>query len=308
MTTDMQTQLNAYLKGNATASPTALYTFFGGSNDIVQYFLSGRRDVGVLLATASAAAENIKSQITQLYNAGGRNFVWLNMYPMERTPAAVNVGYAGFVPPAVDQFNAVYHQAVQSLREQLPGIALTAVDFHALANDALDNPSKYNLTNVVSPAEGHPVNPDTYLFWDSLHPTTRGHQILADTVIGQVRVEHHATFFHGEIYLGNGVYYCAFPTHVEFGYYGYFADVDFVYHFDIGYLYVIESGDSQNGVYFYDFFSGHWWYTSPSLFSYLYDFTLNAWLYYYPNTVSAGHYTTNPRYFFNFSTNQIIAM
>ena len=23
------------------------------------------------------------------------------------------------------------------------------------------------------------VNPDTYLFWDDIHPTTRGHDILA---------------------------------------------------------------------------------------------------------------------------------
>jgi phospholipase/lecithinase/hemolysin len=26
-----------------------------------------------------------------------------------------------------------------------------------------------------------PVDPDTYLFWDDLHPTTHGHNILAVT-------------------------------------------------------------------------------------------------------------------------------
>jgi len=25
------------------------------------------------------------------------------------------------------------------------------------------------------------VDPDTYLFWDDLHPTTKGHDILAQT-------------------------------------------------------------------------------------------------------------------------------
>jgi hypothetical protein len=41
-------------------------------------------------------------------------------------------------------------------------------------------------------------------------------------------------------------------------------------------------------------------------FPYLYDFSLNALLYYYPDAGKPGHYTTNPRYFYNFATGQII--
>jgi hypothetical protein len=61
-------------------------------------------------------------------------------------------------------------------------------------------------------------------------------------------------------------------------------------------------------IYFYDFTSGHWWYTSSGLFPYLYDFTLNTFIYYFPNAKNMGTYTTNPRYFSNLTTGNIFTM
>ena len=114
-------------------------------------------------------------------------------------------------------------------------------------------------------------------------------------------------FFSGEKALSNGVYYLAFPGGTPFGYYSYLTNPHYIYHFDLGYECVFDAKDGKNGVYLYDFASQTFFYTSPTFpFPYLYDFSLNAVLYYYPNTASAGHYTTNPRYFFNFATGQII--
>ena len=70
---------------------------------------------------------------------------------------------------------------------------------------------------------------------------------------------------------------------------------------------MFDAADGKSGVYLYDFASQSFFYTSPTFpFPYLYDFTLKSVLYYYPNTASAGHYTSNPRYFFNFATGKII--
>ena len=119
----------------------------------------------------------------------------------------------------------------------------------------------------------------------------------------------HPAFFSGEVSLGNGVYYLQFPNGTPFGYYSYLTDPRFIYHFDMGYEYWFNANDGQNGIYFYDFMSTHFFYTSPSFpFPYLYDFSLNTVLYYYPDTNNPGHYTTNPRYFYNFATGQIITM
>jgi len=119
----------------------------------------------------------------------------------------------------------------------------------------------------------------------------------------------HASFFAGEAALSNGVYYLALPNGNPFGYYSYLTDSNYIYHFDAGYEYVVDANDGNGGVYFYDFASSHWWYTSRTFsFPYLYDFSFNAFLYYYPDTNNAGHYTTNPRFFYNFATQQTITM
>ncbi len=119
----------------------------------------------------------------------------------------------------------------------------------------------------------------------------------------------HPSFFNGEIALQNGVYYLQFPNGTPFGYYSYLTDPRFIYHFDMGFEYWFDANDGHSGIYFYDFASNHFFYTSPSFpFPYLYDFSLNTVLYYFPDLNNPGHYTTNPRYFYNFATGQIITM
>jgi hypothetical protein len=119
----------------------------------------------------------------------------------------------------------------------------------------------------------------------------------------------HPAFFSGEVSLGNGVYYLQFPNGNVFGYYSYLTDPHWIYHFDMGFEYWFDANDGQSGIYFYDFASNHFFYTSPSFpFPYLYDFSLNTVLYYFPDPNRPSHYTTNPRYFYNFATGQIITM
>ena len=120
----------------------------------------------------------------------------------------------------------------------------------------------------------------------------------------------HVAFFTGEAALGNGVYYLSFANGNYFGYYGYLnvaGDPYYLYHFDLGYEYIFDAADGNRGVYFYDFASQTFFYTSPTFpFPYLYDFTLNTVLYYYPDPNHAGRYNTNGyRFFYRFDTGQI---
>lgn len=117
----------------------------------------------------------------------------------------------------------------------------------------------------------------------------------------------HPAFFNGEIPLGNGFYFLRFPaTNNLFGYYNY-AFFPVLYHVDLGFVYFQDANDGANGAYLYDFASNSWFYTSPTFpFPYLYDFSLNALLYYFPQAGTTDRYTSDPRYFYNFSTGQII--
>ncbi|MBE7209783.1 MAG: PQQ-dependent sugar dehydrogenase [Gluconacetobacter diazotrophicus] len=128
-----------------------------------------------------------------------------------------------------------------------------------------------------------------------------------DGVIRRIAPAGQLEFFAGQKALGNGVDYLAFANGQVFGYYAFLSDPNYLYHFDLGYEYVFDAADGNSGVYLYDFASNTFFYTSPSFpFPYLYDFTLNTVLYYFPNTNAAGHYTSNPRYFYDFATSQVI--
>ena len=76
----------------------------------------------------------------------------------------------------------------------------------------------------------------------------------------------------------------------------------------MGFEYLFDANDANHGIYFYDFASSSFFYTSPSTFPYLYDFSLNAWLYYLPDFNNPGRYSHNPRWFYNFATGQWITL
>jgi hypothetical protein len=111
-------------------------------------------------------------------------------------------------------------------------------------------------------------------------------------------------FFNGSVSVGNGVDYLTFANGNLFGYYTPLSG-GWIFHFDMGYEYMIDGGNGT--VYMYDYASGHWLYSSSTLFPYLYDFTLKTWIYYNRST-TAGHYTSNPRTFVNLTTSATFTM
>lgn len=114
-----------------------------------------------------------------------------------------------------------------------------------------------------------------------------------------------SAFFSGSASLGSENYYLAFPDGNVFGYYN-TGFSPYLYHYDAGFSYFIDANDSAGDAYLYDFTGNSFWFTGPTYWPYVYDFNLNSWLYYFPNASDKTHYTTNPRYFYNFSANAII--
>jgi hypothetical protein len=115
-------------------------------------------------------------------------------------------------------------------------------------------------------------------------------------------------FFAPATSVGNGVSFETLAGGNLFGYFAYLQSNSLIFHFDLGYEGIVSANDGANGIYMYDFKSGHWFYTNPSSFPFLYDFTLKAWIYYFPAQGVAGHYTTNPRNFVNMTTGQFFSM
>lgn len=151
-----------------------LILLWAGANDL--------RD-GTILPADSVA--NIDINLRRLIAAGARDFVVPNIPPLGDAPearagdpataAALNSNVAAFnALLAADLTNllAEYHaQGVQLLivRPNIYG-AFLRLDRHK---------SLYGLANVTGSAQDRKVDPDRYLFWDEVHPTTKGHNIVA---------------------------------------------------------------------------------------------------------------------------------
>jgi hypothetical protein len=115
-------------------------------------------------------------------------------------------------------------------------------------------------------------------------------------------------FFAPEVSVGSGLDFETLSSGTLFGYFAYLQSNTIIYHIDLGYEGIANANDGGNGIYMYDFTSGHWWYTNPSTFPFLYDFTLQSWIYYFPLQGVSGRYTYNPRQFVNMTTGVFFTM
>jgi phospholipase/lecithinase/hemolysin len=168
----VEDQVGLYLATHSnTASASALYTFWAGANDIFD---------SPTPQTAQTAVANLEASINALYADGGRDFLWLNMPPLGSTPDGLNSGASAYLNQLSKLYNADWLGAIGSLDSHDPGIDITGVNVYGLTESFLSDPSKYGFTNLDTPAQGQNVNPNDYLFWDGVHPTTVGHYWVAN--------------------------------------------------------------------------------------------------------------------------------
>ncbi|QSJ14523.1 hypothetical protein JYQ62_21710 [Nostoc sp. UHCC 0702] len=60
------------------------------------------------------------------------------------------------------------------------------LDVNSLYREAIDKPEKFGLTNVTKACVSNLAtcdNPNKFLFWDGIHPTTAAHRILAEAAL-----------------------------------------------------------------------------------------------------------------------------
>ncbi len=175
-------QIQTYLDvDERTFSPTTLVVLWGGANDFFEVISVG----GNVITVADAAVANLGQHIETLANRGATQFLVPNLPPLGFTP----IGYdytevERLVTNLVtDRFNAGLAAELDRLRSNLP-VTIDEYDTNTMFLDAIDNPSAYGLTNVTDRAMDAPGGTDIsgYLFWDDVHPTAYGHQLLAESM------------------------------------------------------------------------------------------------------------------------------
>lgn len=166
-------QVNLFLAKYPTAPTDYLYVFWCGGNDILQ---------GADPTTAATTAvANLQGNIATLATAGAKYFLWVNMAPVGDVPENVNTSKQAPLDAASVAFNTAWSAAITKLRSQFPGITIAGYDVYSGTLSIEQNPAYYGFVNTTASAQGQAsVNPNTYVYWDALHPTTAAHQTIAE--------------------------------------------------------------------------------------------------------------------------------
>lgn len=172
-------QVDDYLAKH-TADPSALYIVWGGGNDLFD---------SQSPANVTATAVRVAGLVEQLARAGAFYILVPNVPPLGLVPnykddatkaASLNAASAEYRL----EFNTQLDAAVSALASESITISLYRYDIFGLFYRLAANPEDVDFVNISDLAQNQLVDPDEYLFWDDIHPTTAGHYQIAAAAFG----------------------------------------------------------------------------------------------------------------------------
>jgi phospholipase/lecithinase/hemolysin len=182
-TSDLASQIAAFSASGHPPNPNDLYIVWAGGNDILGT-LQGTTSI-----TMSQAAQNVADAITSLALMGAQDFLVPNLPDIGLTPAAIAAGSAAVT--AAHQLTLQFNAALAQDLAGLGGVNVFSMDVYSELNGIIADPSQYGFTDVTDPCFNSTTGsvcstPSSYLFWDTVHPTTAGHALLAANALALV--------------------------------------------------------------------------------------------------------------------------
>jgi phospholipase/lecithinase/hemolysin len=133
------------------------------------------------------AVSNLIASINTLADAGARNFLVVNSPDLGTTPAFRGTSNQTLMTLLSDGFNTALDSELTTLATAKPQLDIELFQLDDALNSLIADPSGSGFTNVTQPCVTSTSlcsDPSSYLFWDTLHPTTRTHEILAQQLYG----------------------------------------------------------------------------------------------------------------------------
>lgn len=190
-TTGLEVQFQQWLADSeGAADPDKLYVVAAGSNDVLSVPLD---------ATPAEVAGFVDERLTtyygllsQMITLGATDILVPNLANLGRTPEATDSGASGLATQLTGFWNASF-DAMLDMLPVPPSVNLYRVDMFTATEQIFAQPEAYGFDNLTSPCatvvagvETSCADPDSHLFWDHLHPTTAGHNMMAEAAFSQM--------------------------------------------------------------------------------------------------------------------------
>jgi len=176
-------QVAQYLGLGGPPTDTTLYSIMIGGNTVANNLGDA--------AALTAGIGSIVNSMTSLYGAGARQFLVANVPDIGATPRFQEIdagapGTAAFASFWTMQWNMALESALGSL--VLPGASVAFLDLYALVKDPTLLALFANTTDACLTSSTLCADPTQYLYWDTFHPTSRVHALVADYAARAVAV------------------------------------------------------------------------------------------------------------------------
>ncbi len=182
-------QLGTYqaLGGQFGAKDTV--TVLGGANNIFQYFQSAGAGANLagIQATSVSSANDIANLVNLIAVGGAGRILVSNLPDIGAAPAYNgNPATAGAGSAASTIFNTALNSLISSVAAARPGTNIVQMDLAGAFSVIRANAAYFGFGNitqgcitVIACVTGNTATQNTYLFWDSVHPTAAGHRLIA---------------------------------------------------------------------------------------------------------------------------------
>lgn len=193
----LQQQIEAF-GGIATVIPPksdALFVLLAGGNDYNEaIFNPGLVDTAAL---PGQVTDNLIDAVAALIDSGAKQLLVSNLPDLGQQPFAdfldqINPQSSTLLTGFSTQHNLLLNQKLTAL-EAASGAQIAQLDLESLLASVISNPAEFGFTNVDQACltnfqpgfvfEGICENPDEFLFWDNIHPTTQGHALIAQLAL-----------------------------------------------------------------------------------------------------------------------------